>query len=150
MCRAGILGTLCLFFYWNMKIIKLKKTIHFMKKKVSCAPLPGAQYVRNRCYRHFSSKSWNGPAIQVQTLNGLMELNSFGCKWPDRENSRSVWGPLRHSNAWAWTEHPSCVKLIGVLQLGVSEWNPRLWHFWGHNLFSRKCQWATPLNVRLT
>jgi hypothetical protein len=30
-----------------------------------------------------------------------------------------------------------------------SELNPRLWHFWGHNYFSRKCQWATSLNVRL-
>jgi hypothetical protein len=32
------------------------------------------------CYRHFSFKDCNGPTIQVQTLNGLMEIHSFGCK----------------------------------------------------------------------
>jgi len=105
-------------------LLKKKSTFFkncFMKKKVSCVtppPLPGAQYVRNRCYRYSRFKSWNGPAIQVQTLNGLVELNSLGCKWSKREKSRSVWGPLRHK-AWAWAEHPSTVKLVGVLQLGV-------------------------------
>jgi len=33
----------------------------------------------SNCYRHFRFKSWYGPAIQVQTLNGLMETNSVGC-----------------------------------------------------------------------
>ena len=76
------------------------------------------------------------------------EINSFGCKLPTMENSRSVWGPLRPSKPWAWTEHPPTVKLVWVFQLGVSDWNPRLWHFWECNAFSRKCQWATHLNVR--
>jgi hypothetical protein len=31
----------------------------------------------NYCYRHYRFKSCNGPAIQVQTLNGLMEIHSF-------------------------------------------------------------------------
>jgi len=53
--------------------------------------------------------------------------------------------PFRRSKVSAWAEHPSTVKLVGVLQLGVSEWNPRLWHFWGRNSFGRKCQWATYL-----
>jgi len=35
------------------------------------------------CYRHFRFKSWYGPAIQVQNLNGLMEINSFVCQWPN-------------------------------------------------------------------
>jgi len=33
------------------------------------------------CYQHFKFKSWYGPAIQVQTLNGLMETISLGYKW---------------------------------------------------------------------
>ena len=32
------------------------------------------------CYRHIRFKSLYGPAIQVQTLNGLMETVSLGCK----------------------------------------------------------------------
>jgi hypothetical protein len=67
-----------------------------------------------------------------------------------RGNSRSVWMPLKHSKAWAWTEHPSTVKLVGVLQLGVCGRNSRLLHFWGSNSFGRKCQWATPLNVHIS
>jgi hypothetical protein len=31
-------------------------------------------------YQHFRFKSLYGPAIQVQTLNGFMEINSLGCK----------------------------------------------------------------------
>jgi len=46
--------------------------------------LPGTDWVL--CYRHFRFKSWYGPAIQVQTLNGFMDTNSFGCKWPNREH----------------------------------------------------------------
>jgi len=111
--------------------------------------LPGAQYVRNRCYQHSRFKSWNVPAIQVQALNGLVQLNSFGCKWSKRENWRSVWRPLRHSKAWTWAELVSSVKLVGVLQLGVLS-EPRDWHFWGRNSFSSKCQWETLLNVHLT
>ena len=61
-----------------------------------------------------------------------------------------MWGTLRHPKAWVWAEHPSAVRLVTVLHLGVSEWYPRLWHFWGRNSLSKKCQWATPLNVRLT
>jgi hypothetical protein len=67
------------------------------------------------CYRYFRFKSWYGPAIQVQTLNGLKEKNSFGCKWPNWGTQQEVWGLLRHSKAWAWTVHPSTVKLVGVL-----------------------------------
>ena len=41
-----------------------------------------------------------------------METNSFACKWPNKEHSQQeVWGPLRHSKAWAWTEYPLTVKL---------------------------------------
>ena len=36
---------------------------------------------------------------------------------------------LKHSKALLRTEHPSTVKLVGVLQLGVSECNWRLLHF---------------------
>jgi hypothetical protein len=102
------------------------------------------------CYRPLRFKSWKEPAIQVQTLNSLpwdsflLVVNNI-----NREYSRSVCvRPVRHSKTWAWTEHPSTVKLVGVLQLGVSEWTPKLWHFWGRNSISRKCQWATTLNVR--
>jgi len=68
----------------------------------------------------------------------------------NKEISMSVWGPLRHSKPSAWAEHPSAIKLVGVLHLGVSEWKPRLWYYWGPNSFSTKCQWATPLHVRLS
>ena len=44
-----------------------------------------------------------------------------------KENSRSVWVPVRHSKAWGWAEHPSIVNLVGVLQLGVSDCNPGLY-----------------------
>jgi hypothetical protein len=30
----------------------------------------------NQCYRNFCFKAWNGPASQVQTLNGIMEIHS--------------------------------------------------------------------------
>jgi hypothetical protein len=46
-----------------------------------------------------------------------------------RENGRSVWMPLKQLKALAWTEHPSTVKMVGVLQLGVSGRNLRLLHF---------------------
>ena len=94
-----------------------------------------------RCYWPFRFKSWNGLAIQIQTLNKL-DSNKFffAVNNVTRGNSMSVWKPLKHSKAWAWTEHPSTVKLVGVLQLGVSGRNPRHLHFWGTNSFSRKCQ----------
>jgi len=44
------------------------------------------------CYRHFRFKSWHGPAIQVQTLNGLMEINSSTVNDLTREHSRKCEG----------------------------------------------------------
>ena len=94
-----------------------------------------------RCYWPFRFKSWNGLAIQVQTLNKLdSDKCLFAVNNVTRGNSMSVWMPLKHSKAWAWTEHPSTVKLVGVLQLGVCGRNPRLLHFWGRNSFSKMCQ----------
>jgi len=101
------------------------------------------------------------PAFQVQVLKWIGDSGSdpeqaslryihLVVNDLTRENSRSVCGPLRHSKAGAWAEHPSTVKLVGVLQLGVSEWNPKLWHFWGRKAFSRKCQWVTHLHVPLS
>ena len=44
------------------------------------------------CYRHFRFESWYGPAIQVQTLNGLMEINSLAVNDLTREHSRKCEG----------------------------------------------------------
>jgi hypothetical protein len=44
------------------------------------------------CYRHFRFKSWYGQAIQVQTLNGLMEINSLTVSDLTREHSRKCEG----------------------------------------------------------
>jgi len=44
--------------------------------------------IRSWCYRHFRFKSWYGPAIRVQTLNGLMEINSLTVNDLTREHSR--------------------------------------------------------------
>ena len=44
------------------------------------------------CYRHFSFKSWYGPAIQVHTLNGLMEINSLTVNDLARKHSRKCEG----------------------------------------------------------
>jgi len=76
------------------------------------------------------------PAIQVQTLNGLKETISVTVNDLTRE-------------AWAWTEHPSTVKLVGVLQLDFLSEIRDFGHFGGHNSFSRSaCE--RPPNVHLT
>jgi hypothetical protein len=109
--------------------------------------IPSADYVTDLS----AFKILNGHVIQVQTLNGLPSVKLLSALHNiTKENSRSLWVQLGHSKAWAWAEHPSTVKLVGVLQFGVSDWKPRLWHCWGRNLFGRKCQWATTLNVRLS
>jgi hypothetical protein len=33
--------------------------------------------IKTLCYQHYRFKSCNGPTIQIQTLNGLMEIHSF-------------------------------------------------------------------------
>jgi hypothetical protein len=38
----------------------------------------------------------------------------------------------------------------GSTSARCSEWNPIILHFWRHNSFGRKCQWATPLNGQNT
>jgi hypothetical protein len=42
--------------------------------------------------RHFRFKSGYGPAIQVQTLNGLMEINSLSVKELTWQHSRKCEG----------------------------------------------------------
>jgi len=91
------------------------------------------------CYWHFRFKSWYGQAIQVQTLNGLMETNSFDCKWPNREHSSRCEGPLRHSKLEPGQNIHQLSSCWGFTAR-CSEWNPRLWHYWGRNSFGRKCQ----------
>jgi hypothetical protein len=69
-------------------------------------------------------------AFQVHTLkkldsdNFLLTVNNI-----TTEDSRNVLRPLKHAKASAWTEHPPSDKLVGVLQLGVSECNPGLTQF---------------------
>jgi hypothetical protein len=86
------------------------------------------------------------PAFQVKVLkwtgdSGSNPEQAWFRKIPlavnniNRGNSKCVWVQVRHSRAWDWTQHLSAVKLVGVLQLGVSEFNTRLLHFWGHNWF---------------
>jgi hypothetical protein len=41
-----------------------------------------------KCFRHSRFKSWYGPAIQVQTLNGLMEINCLSVSDLTRQHSR--------------------------------------------------------------
>jgi hypothetical protein len=48
--------------------------------------------VHINCYRQFRFKSWYGPAIQVQTLNGLMEINSLSVKDLTWQHSRKCEG----------------------------------------------------------
>jgi hypothetical protein len=45
-------------------------------------------HICTKCYRQFRFKSWYGPAIQVQTLKGLMEMNSMSVNDLTREHSR--------------------------------------------------------------
>jgi hypothetical protein len=68
------------------------------------------------CYWHFRFKSWYGPGVKVQTLKGSWRQIPLAVNDLIREH-RKVWGPLGHSKAWNWTDHPSTVKLVGVLQL---------------------------------
>jgi hypothetical protein len=96
-------------------------------------------------------------AVQVQVLKQTGDSFSNPEQiWSDKfhldvnnitmENSSRLWMPLRHSKAWDWILRPSTVKLVGVLQLALFE---RLWHLWGRNSRSRKCQWAAHINVRV-
>jgi hypothetical protein len=57
----------------------------------------------------------------------LIQINSFDSYNATRGNSRSVWVSLRHSKSWAWTEHPSSVKLVGDLQHKFCGRNPRFY-----------------------
>jgi len=71
----------------------LKKKKDFMYKIVYLkSEIYGTEIMHEKCYRYFRFKSWYGPAIQIQTLNGLMETNSLAVNDLTREQRKRCEG----------------------------------------------------------
>jgi hypothetical protein len=120
----------------------------FAKSDLAVSKLQGVLCKPPLCYRHFSLRACNGPAIQVQTLNGRGKIHYLGCKWPNLGLTAGAATAVKTLKSFCMGRTYENYKINGNSAARCSKWNPRLRHS-EHIILSVQVHWSPPLNVHL-
>jgi hypothetical protein len=147
-CTCSIKGTVSVCFDTEWMVNNILEVIsEFAKSELAVSKLQGVLYKPPFCYRHFSLRACNEPAIQVQTLNGRGKIHYLGGKWPNLGLTAGAATAVKTLKSFCIGRTSGNYQINGNSAARCSKWNPRLRHSEHILILSVQVHWSPHLNV---